>query len=143
MTESVHLAYLTVDERYVFAALADELIPRAQGMPSASEADVPTVWLDVALHARPDLIGPLREAIARAGTAAPRDSLEKLNSAHGQLFDALTTATAGAYLLNPDVRRLIGYPGQVPHPLTDDTAEYFDLLEKVVERGEIYRRATV
>ncbi|WP_083737537.1 hypothetical protein [Mycobacterium sp. MS1601] len=142
MTESVHLAYLTVDERHVFAALADELIPRAQGMPSASEAEVPTVWLDVALHARPDLIGPLREAIARAGTTAPRDSLEKLNSAHGQLFDALTTATAGAYLLNPDVRRLIGYPGQVPHPLTDDTAEYFDLLEKVVERGEIYRHAS-
>jgi hypothetical protein len=141
MTDSVKVGILTADERQVFAALADELIPHADEMPSASEADVPTVWLDVALHARPDLVGPLKEAIARAGTSAPRDSLEKLNSSHGELFDALTTATAGAYLLNPDVRRLIGYPGQVPHPLNDDTAEYFDSLEKVVERGEIYRHA--
>lgn len=141
MTDAIQWGVLSVDERQVYTALADELIPRAEGMPSASDADVPTVWLDVALRARPDLIDPLREAIARASGVAPRESLENLNSDHGQLFDALTTATAGAYFLNPEVRDLIGYPGQVPYPVKDDTAEYFDLLEKVVERGEIYRSA--
>jgi hypothetical protein len=46
----------------------------------------------------------------------------------------------GAYFLNPDVRRAIGYEGQTgraidPHP------DYLDdgLLDAVIARGPIYR----
>lgn len=138
---TVHVGVLSADERHIFAALADELIPHAEGMPSASEADVPTLWAEEALRHRPDLVAPVREAIARAGGAEPRDALETLNRQHGVLFDALGTITAGAYFMNPQVRALVGYPGQVPTPLRDDTADYFDLLEHVMERGEIYRHA--
>jgi len=39
-----------------YSALANELIPAAEGMPSASEADVPTTWINTALGYRPDLV---------------------------------------------------------------------------------------
>ena len=36
---------LTAEQRRVFAGIADYLIPNAEGMPSASEVDVPgAVW---------------------------------------------------------------------------------------------------
>ena len=50
----------------------------------------------------------------------------------------LSTAVAGAYFLNPDVRRLIGYPGQERRPIeAKDPPDYEQdgLLASVVERG--------
>ena len=32
--------------RSIYANMADELIPRAEGMPSASDANVPTQWIE-------------------------------------------------------------------------------------------------
>jgi hypothetical protein len=46
---------------------------------------------------------------------------------------------AGAYLMDPAVRQAIGYPGQEDRRLSDDTGEYLDLLEAVVDRGEFHR----
>jgi hypothetical protein len=49
---------------------------------------------------------------------------------------------AGAYFLNPEVRRLIGYPGQEARPIEpEDPPDYEQdgLLASVVERGPIFR----
>ena len=54
---------LTDEDRRIYAGLADVLIPRVDAMPSASEADVPTRWLDEALRFRPDLEPGLRTAL--------------------------------------------------------------------------------
>lgn len=138
---ALNVSVLTADERRIYSTLADALIPHAEGMPSASEADVPTFWVEEALRFRPDLVAPVREAIARCGTGAPYDSLEKLNAEYVPLFEALGTITAGAYFMNPQIREQVGYPGQVATPIRDDSADYFELLERVVERGELYRKA--
>jgi hypothetical protein len=130
---------LTADQRERFASLADVLIPAAQGMPSATQAEVPTKWLDDALGYRPDLVPGLHEALQAASDLPADEAIEVLNRDHIPAFEALGTLTAGAYFLSPEVRELIGYPGQLPTPPKDDTHTYFDLLEHVVERGQVYR----
>ena len=57
-----------------------------------------------------------------------------------ELFDAFSVLTAGAYLMNPEVKKLIGYPGQEERPITaEDLPDYLEMLEQVVLRGPVYR----
>jgi hypothetical protein len=134
---------LTDQDRQRFARLADVLIPAAEGMPSASQADVPQRWLEEALRHRPDLDAGLHGALDAAGDLPADEAIQLLNTEHIPDFEALGTLTAGAYFLNPEVRDLIGYPGQVATPPRDDTDTYVDLLEHVVERGQVYREDSV
>jgi hypothetical protein len=127
------------DDRTRYGELADVLIPNAEGMPSARQAEVHTRWADEALRARPDLMVGLRQALDLSAGLPAEAAVEMLNSQHAPIFDALGTLTAGAYFLNPKVKGLIGYPGQVPQPIEDDVATYADLLERVLDRGPIYR----
>lgn len=126
----------------VYSGLADVLIPSAEGMPSASEANVPTEWINVALGYRPDLVPHFERAVAACEGLDPQQALNELNQSDTEAFDALGVATSGAYFLNPDVKKLLGYPGQLPVPATDDTETYLDILENVVDRGIVYRPTT-
>jgi hypothetical protein len=134
---------LTPTQRERLASLADVLIPSAEGMPSASEADVPTRWIDDALGYRPDLADGLVAALDAAGDLPAEQAVELLNREHIPAFEALGTLTAGAYFLNPDIKQRIGYPGQVATPAREDLDTYVDLLENVVERGQVYRETPV
>lgn len=134
---------LTLTQRERLASLADVLIPSAEGMPSASEADVPTRWIDDALGYRPDLADGLVAALDAAGDLPAEQAVELLNREHIPAFEALGTLTAGAYFLNPDIKQRIGYPGQVATPAREDLDTYVDLLENVVERGQVYRETPV
>ena len=127
-------------DREVYGRLADELIPAASDMPSASQADVPSRWIDEALRVRPDLMDDLRVAIDVGSGNKAAEAVALLHAKHPAVFDSIGTLTAGAYFLNPEVRRLIGYPGQVPVPIRDDVDSYIDMLANVVERGQIYRK---
>jgi hypothetical protein len=126
-------------DRDVYGRLADELIPAAADMPSASQAEVPSRWIDEALRVRPDLMGHLRVAIEVGSGIGAAEGVALLHAEHPAVFESIGTLTAGAYFLNPEVRRLIGYPGQVPVPIRDDVDSYIDMLANVVERGQIYR----
>jgi hypothetical protein len=130
---------LSCADREVYGRLADELIPAAPDMPSASHAEVPSRWIDEALRVRPDLIGHLRVAIQVGSGTGAAEAVALLHAEHPAVFDSLGTLTAGAYFLNPEVRRLIGYPGQVSVPIRDDVDSYIDMLANVVERGQLYR----
>jgi hypothetical protein len=130
---------LSEEEEHLYASLADLLIPEADGMPSASQAEVPSRWLHEALRFRPDLAVPLRRALDLARGQDPAGVLTLVNGGDPEAFEALGTLTAGAYFLNPETRRLVGYPGQVAVPIRDDVDDYIDMLARVVERGEIYR----
>jgi len=122
-----------------YSALADELIPAAEGMPSASEADVPTTWINTALGYRPDLVEAFLRAVDSCRGEVPARALENLNANDTEAFDALGVSTSGAYFLNPVVKELLGYPGQLPVPANDDTDTYLEILERVVDRGPVYR----
>jgi hypothetical protein len=131
---------LSGNEREVFGAIADVLVCEADNMPSATQVDVHTRWIDEALRLRPDLRAGLDAAIAHVRPATDvRLALGRLAVEQPDVFTSLGTLTAGAYYMDDRVRAAMGYPGQEERPLVDDTAEYLDMLERVVDRGPIYR----
>lgn len=131
---------LTAEERALYGPRADVLIPNAEGMPAASEVNVHTEWIDQALAARPDLLAPFREALQIGSASEPEAAIEALHGERAELFDAFSVLTAGAYLMHPEVKKLIGYPGQEERPVTsDDTGDYIGMLEEVVMRGPVFR----
>src|SRR5260370_21145730 len=68
--------------REVLAALADLLIPSADGMPSASEAGTAGRWLDEVLQLRPDFGPPLAAVLDRPLRAAPAAALTTPRTDH-------------------------------------------------------------
>ncbi|MGB3899668.1 MAG: hypothetical protein WA973_14060 [Mesorhizobium sp.] len=129
--------------RDTFAAIADVLIPNAEGMPSASEMNVQGEMLDHILGLRPDL----RENFLRGLTkAAGRDATEAandLNRTDTAALSAIGLVASAGYYMTPRVRELIGYPGQQSRPEADPDAipPYVSngMLQQVIDRGPIYR----
>ncbi|MEE4024048.1 hypothetical protein V1Y59_13250 [Gordonia sp. PKS22-38] len=143
-TQQYYSADLSQADRETFAIVADALIPSYGDRPSASGADVPGRWIDDALTARPDLLAPLREVLAAFADAEPAMPapavFERLQALAPELVGAVGTLTAGAYFLNPEIRARIGYPGQEARTYNPGAdLPYLDMLERVVERGEIYQ----
>ena len=131
----------TLRER--LARLADGLIPEADGMPAPSSVDIGGQQLDVVLDSRPDLADDLRGALAAAGDVEdPIGWLAVLRSEDTAGYEALVTVVVAGYYMHPEVKRLLGYPGQVPEPVSvDGFPDYVNagFLERVYERGPIYR----
>ena len=128
------------NERALLAALADVLIPAADGMPAASQADAAGQWLDAVLTARPDLAGRLKDVLDKARDGTPNDVVTELRANDPDAFGVLAEIVPGGYFMNPDVQQAIGYAGQEPRPM-DPRPDYMDdgLLESVIRRGPIYR----
>jgi hypothetical protein len=131
---------LSRDQRAALAALADVLIPAGNGLPSASAAEVAGQWLDQVLAACPDLTAGLQDVLRKTAGHIPVEAVEQLRTKDIAAFAVLAEIVSGAYFLNPDVRRAIGYSGQSARPI-DPRPDYLDdgLLESVIGRGPIYR----
>lgn len=127
-------------QRSLLSELADALIPKGSGMPSASQADVAGKWLDAVLEARPDLVDLLRGVLEKAGTDNAGDVVSALHSDDPAAFGVLAEIVSGAYFMNPDVRQAIGYSGQDARGM-DPRPDYMEdgLLESAIRRGPIYR----
>jgi hypothetical protein len=68
--------------------------------------------------------------------------VQRLAGADPSAHDALVTTIVAGYYLHPEVKRRLGYPGQVGEAVgADSYPDYVDdgLLERVYERGPIYR----
>lgn len=136
--------FMNDQQRRTFSRLADVLIPAAEGMPSATEAEVPSEWAEEVLNLRQDL----REGFFRALRVTqdiedPHRALVVLQQKDLEAFNALGIVAAGGYLLNPAIRAKIGYPGQESRSSynPDETPDYIieGYLEPVFKRGAIYR----
>ena len=127
-------------DRARLARLADVLIPAADGMPSASQADVSGRWLDAVLAARTDLAEGLRKLLSAAGDADPAALVAELRAHDVGAFEILAELVPAAYFMNPEVREAIGYQGQTAQTI-DPRPDYMedDLLASVIRRGPIYR----
>jgi hypothetical protein len=139
---SSDLSLGVIVDRERLAVLADQLISGGDGLPSASGADVHGVWIDRVLAARPDLSEVVTSVTGRAGD--PPTDLEALKEQDPARFDTFAYAVAGAYLMNPRVRGLLGLPGDAPrrNPAFPDESDYYlsdGILDPVVQRGPIYR----
>ena len=72
----------------------------------------------------------------------PRRFVRELDAERPEDLAVLSTAVAGAYFLNPQVREMIGYPGQEASPLSlAAVPEYVEngMLERVYERHPGFR----
>ena len=131
----------TLRER--LARVADGLIPQADGMPAPSCVDIGGRQLDVVIASRPDLVADLRRVLEGAdGVTDPIGWLETLRTQDPSGHEALITAVVAGYYMHPGVKRLLGYPGQLPQPVSVGSfPDYLNegLLERVYERGPIYR----
>ena len=133
---------LTATQRAVLARLADVLVAGGRGMPAASTVGVAGDLMDRCLEAAPALAGPLSALLDEAPAEASDAFVRDLAANRRADFGVLSTAVVGAYYLSPEVRGLIGYPGQEPSPLSVAAEpEYLDMLERVYERHPGYREA--
>jgi hypothetical protein len=130
--------------RQWLARVADLLIPAAGDMPAASEMDVAGRQLDVVLGARPDLSRHLLRGWRSTADSDAEEAVRLLPELDPEAYDAVRMVVAGGYYIHPQVRRLLRYTGQEPKTVrVDQIPEYLEegLLERVMERGPIYREA--
>jgi hypothetical protein len=126
---------------------ADVLIPESGANPAASRAPGFEPALERALLARLDAFELIAAEGARLGALNDEEiaaELRLLAAEEPTTFQPLSTVLAGAYLLIPEVREAIGYPGQHrKHPQFDEAAnEIMDgILDPVIDRGSIYTPA--
>ncbi len=141
---------LNATDRATFAAIADQLVPEAEGMPSASQVGIQDAPLDRVLDLRPELDEDFRRGLRACANADPATAIERLNQADPAALGAIGLVASAAYYMQPRVRALLGYPGQASRPA--EPAEEHDylkdgprdgprdgLLQVVIDRGPIYR----
>jgi len=128
------------EELTLFGKLADVLIPAGDDLPSATAAGVAKEGLEQVLAVRPDLAAGLKKVLACSDNPPPSEAVARLKSSDPSGFGVLTELVAGAYFLNPLVRAVLGYEGQIAVPI-DPRPDYLDdgLLQSVIDRGPIYR----
>lgn len=131
-------------ERERLAALADVLIPAANGHLSASQADVAGHGLDQVLAICPETADGLRDMLSKVGVGDAAAAVATLRANYPAAFGVLAEFAAGAYFLHPAVREAIGYVGQTARPI-DPAPDYLEngLLDSVIRRGPIYRPTPV
>lgn len=124
------------------ALFADVLIAGGAGLPPASTVDPDGAWIDRVFAVREDLAPLVADVMALKGD--PQTVLDNLKLQDRIAFDSFAFAIAGAYLMNPRIRKLLGFPGAIPeaNPAYPDEAESYledGILDIVIQRGPIYR----
>lgn len=136
------MSTLTEQDRATFAAIADVLIPAAEGMPSASQVGVHQAVLDRILALRPDLVENLLRGLRKAAGQDAKAAANLLNKEDAAALSAIGLAASAGYYMDPGVRKLIGYPGQESRPGNpDETPAYVTngMLKQVTDRGPIFK----
>jgi hypothetical protein len=136
------MSKLTPDLRAAFAAVADLLIPAYKKYPSATSVGVHEKMLDDVLGFRPDLVEAFMRGLKAIDMAALSDSVNTLYKADGDAFNAISLVASGGYYMTPEVREVLGYPGQESVPYNAHEVPDFLMnhrLENVARRGPIYR----
>jgi len=121
------------------AAVADVILPRAEGMPSASDIDLANAPLDKVLLARPDLLEPLCQSLDSLSSDAIETNVPSLARDEPQAFEVLMQVVAGAYYMDTHVRSLLGYDGQRALSLPRSGFGAEELLMEMMESPPRYR----
>ena len=135
---------LTDSELTTLLRIADCLIPASGENPAASDADEYLRYLNLALAARADVFDAVLSAVDKtAGLHGDdlRAEIKRMWAEDKFTFDPLSSILAGAYFMTPQVKALIGYPGQHRDAAGfEDAANELDtgILDPVLERGHFY-----
>ncbi|MGV9865720.1 hypothetical protein [Rhodococcus koreensis] len=139
---------LSEDELTILLRIADSLIPESGENPAASKAQDYLRYLDLALAARADVFDRVVTAINDVADLHGDElhaRLKRMWAEDKVTFDPLSSIVAGAYFMTPQVKALIGYPGQHRDAAGfEDAANELStgILDPVIERGSIYVSAT-
>jgi len=134
---------LTERELTTLFRIADCLIPATGPNPAGSAAEDYTAHLLLALGARSDVFDRVMAGVENLADV-PDDrlwaALKQLWSTDLETFNPLSSIVAGAYFMTPQIKALIGYPGQQrdPAPVDEAANEIDGLIDPVIERGPIY-----
>lgn len=131
------MSALTDLQRARLAQVADLFIPRASGMPSASDADVQGEYIDRVFGVRPDLADAVAAGLAELPETLP-ESFAELAALQLTRLRSLADAVTAAYFLNPEVARRVGYRQRSVIPIRFDE-DLDTLVASVRARGPIYR----
>ena len=135
------LASFDPAERATLSAIADRLIPAADGMPSAADV-LGDDRLRFALNARPDLLEPVRAALRPQLGDDVQNRLDVLGRDEPATLGALQLVIVAGYYTDARVRELIGYPGQMALELRSwEYPVYLEegLIDAVLARGPVWR----
>lgn len=135
---------LSDPRRAVLLNVADVLIPATDTMPALRDADAAGEWLDRACRARTDLVDELGVILDDLADGDLPSALASMHARDRSTFDVIATFVAGTYYMVPEVRELIGYPGQLsaPAPLelaADELSE--SVFAQAMNYSGTYRRA--
>ena len=135
---------LSDSEHATLLRIADTLIPESGPNPKASDARDFVPYLHLALAARADVFETVLKAVGELANVPDNDlrhALKRMWREDKVTFDPLSSIVAGAYFMSPQVKELIGYPGQHRDPAgLEDAANELEtgILDPVIERGPIY-----
>jgi hypothetical protein len=135
---------LDEDEWETLLAVADALVPGSETDPTCSGAPDYGSWLRRALAARAEHFTVVVEAVASLSEVRGDDlraALKAMSERQEDAFAVLSSVVVGAYVMVPEVRGLIGYPGQSRHPIgVEEAFEQLEdgILDRVIDRGQIY-----
>lgn len=118
---------LAQDAREILGRVADVIIPRAEGMPAASDVDVASKLIDRVLGYSPELAPRLREVLMEFRGKQPEDVLRLMFKHDKKALEILILTCCGSYYMHPEVQDLIGYSGQEAEVI--DRAELPEYLE--------------
>jgi hypothetical protein len=134
---------MSPERRAVLAGLAEAMLPGGAGQPPASAVGVAGALLDQVLAARPDLEHPLAALLDRLAGLPVEEAIASVRANPAER-DLLGLVAIGGYMMAPEVRAALGYPGQQAKPVNPfDIHDVVEdgLLDPVIERGQIYRDA--
>ena len=135
---------LTESELATLLRIADCLIPADGPNPKASDAVDYTSYLTLALGARSDVFTAVIDGAGKLADVPDTElweALKQMSADDKETFDPLSSILAGAYFMTPQVKELIGYPGQHrdPAPVGQAADELgTGILDPVLERGYFY-----
>ncbi len=144
MPDDELLGRLDPSERATLTAIAERLIPAADGMPSAADV-LGDDRLRFVLAARPDLVEPLRAALRSDLGDDVQARLETLGRDEPATLGALQLVIVAGYYTDRRVRELIAYPGQMALEVRSwEYPIYLEegLIDAVLARGPVWRDPT-
>ena len=114
---NIHSAQLDEYQQKRLAKLADLIAPRLDDMPSASDLGLVDGGIKDVLRLRADLAAKLPGILSDCPETPSNNYLEGLSARQPEALEVLVQIVAGAYYMNPRVRKLIGYNGQKELPI--------------------------
>ena len=133
---------LSANETSRLVQIGNILIPAYGDLPRLEDAPSIERIIQRVLNYRPDLIDDVRRGLVVSTNMTPIDAARRLHDQDRAALRTIGLVLSAAYLMTPDVRRSIGYPGQerIEREQNDVTEiPTREMLAGVIARGTICR----